>query len=306
MAIAVAFSACNPSSSTASGGASSDKVQLEIHLAPAQVFKQVTKTTQVSEQKMMGMATKISQEMQMYLRNEVESVDASGTSTIRCTYERVVVSMDNNMSGMQSYDSDKAEGSPAAPFQGYAALVHQRIGYRMDKHGTILEVMGVDSLMDNVMRSVGADVEGPEMEGLKNTLKSTFGNEAMKSMMQSASIQYPEALIGVGDTWNKKIASMGAIPMAVDATYKVDHMDAEKVVLSFKGTITTDKEKAMDLGVAAISMDLKGDYEGTSEISRKTGLVLKSTVQQDIDGSMGTMGMTIPMRIDQKITVEGY
>ena len=38
----------------------------------------------------------------------------------------------------------------------------------------------------------------------------------------------------------------------------------------------------------------------------KLGMVLKSEVNQDMEGSMGMMGMKIPMSIDQKITVAPY
>ncbi|MFN8394484.1 MAG: DUF6263 family protein [Bacteroidia bacterium] len=99
---------------------------------------------------------------------------------------------------------------------------------------------------------------------------------------------------------------MGAMPLAMDVTYKVDHIDADKVVLSFEGTINTDKDKALDLGLVEMTMDLHGNYEGTSEIDRKNGLVLKSEVKQKLEGSMSTMGMNVPMSIDQTITVDRY
>jgi hypothetical protein len=94
--------------------------------------------------------------------------------------------------------------------------------------------------------------------------------------------------------------------MKMDVNYKVDHIDVDKVVLSFEGTITSDKEKGLDLGIVSMQMDLSGKYNGTSEIDRKTGMVLTSTVKQDMDGSMSTMGMNIPMSIEQTITVSAY
>jgi hypothetical protein len=299
-------SSCNPSGTSGGSGGNGDKVQLEVKLTSGLVYKQVTKTDQTSEQKVMGMTTKTTQVTEMFLKNEVLGVDANGTADIKCTYERVKMEMDNSMTGKMSFDSDKMEGDVPMQYKSYMALVGKSIGYKIDKHGTVQEVTGVDSLFDSVLSSMGSDAAGPEMETMKKALKATFGDEAMKSMMQSASIQYPEVLIGEGDTWGKKISSMGAMPLAMDVTYKVDHIDADKVVLSFEGKITTDKEKALDLGVVEMSMDLSGDYKGTSEIDRKTGLVLKSKVDQDMEGSMGTMGMTIPMSIQQTISVDRY
>lgn len=298
---------CNPGS-TSGGGGNGDKVQLEVKLTPGLVYQQVTKTDQISEQKVMGMTTKTVQVNEMYLKNEVLSVDGDGTASIRCTYDRVKVEMDNSMTGKMTFDSDKAKGDEVPmQYRSYMALVGKSIGFKMDKRGTVIEVSGVDSLFDSVLNSVGGSkMDGTEMATMKTALKATFGDEAMKTMMQSASIQYPDVLIAEGDTWGKQISSMGAMPLSMDVTYKVDHIDADKVVLSFEGKIKSDKDKALDLGLMEMSMDIEGDYKGTSEIERKTGLVLKSKVDQDMEGSMGAMGMNIPMSIQQKITVDRY
>ncbi|MEY3444930.1 MAG: hypothetical protein RLZZ519_3211 [Bacteroidota bacterium] len=295
---------CNPGGTGSSGG-SGDKVQLEIAVTPGLVYKQVTKTDQTSSQKMMGIATKTSQVTEMYLKNEVLSVGEDGLADIKCTYERIKVESDNSMMGKKTFDSDQAPSEVPMEFRGYTALVGKSIGFKIDKRGTVQEVHGVDSLFDYVMQSVSEE-GGMGMEAVKTAMKSTFGDEAMKSMMQSASIQYPDVLIAEGDTWGKKISSMGAMPLSMDVTYKVDHIDADKVVLSYEGTIATDKEKALDLGIMEMSMNMSGKYSGTSEIDRKTGLVLKSSVDQDMDGSMGVMGMNVPVNIQQKITIDRY
>lgn len=294
---------CNPAGSTAGSG---DKVALEVKLEKGLIYKQLNKTEQTSEQSIMGMSTKTSQTTEMYIKNEVLDVDAEGTATIKATYERMKMEMDNSMSGKMSFDSDKMEGEVPMQYKGYMALVGRSIGFKIDKHGTVQEVSGVDSLFDSILASVGGNEGGPEMSAMKTALKASFGDDAIKSMMQSASIMYPDVLIAEGDTWGKKVSSVGAMPLAIDITYKVDNIDDEKIVLSFEGKISTDKGKALDLGIVEMTMDLSGDYKGTSEIDRKTGLVLKSSIVQDMKGEMGAMGMKIPMSVDQKITIERY
>lgn len=300
----VFWTSCNQSST--GGGGSGDKVQMEVKVTPGMVYKQVTKTAQTSEQKVMGMSTKTNQTTEIFLKNEVVSVSGEGVAQIRCTYERVKAEMENSMMGKMSYDSDKDLESANPQFASYKALIGKSIQFDMDKRGTVVAVSGVDSLFESILGSVGGEEGGETMEATKNALKATFGDDAMKSMMQSAAIQYPDVLVAEGDTWGKKISQMGAMPLAMDVTYKVDHIDADKVVLSFEGTITTDKDKALDLGLVQMTMDLHGNYEGTSEIDRKNGLVLKSEVKQKLEGSMSTMGMNVPMSIDQTITVDRY
>lgn len=290
---------------TTSGGGTGDKVSLEVHLEPGTIYKQVSKTDQTSEQSVMGMKTKTTSITETYFENEVLGVDAEGVVDIKCTYKRVKMTMDNGIAGKSSYDSDKDSADVPMQGQAFQAMIGRSIGFKMDKRGTVIEVSGVDQLMDAAMGSAG-EMGGPEMEMMKKTLKATLGDEGMKSMMQAASIQYPDVLVAEGDTWGKQIGSMGVMPLKMDITYKVDLIDADKVVLSFEGTITSDKENALDLGIMQMEMDLSGKYSGTSEISRKTGMVISSTVNQDMDGSMKTMGMNIPMSIQQTITVNPY
>jgi hypothetical protein len=40
------------------------------------------------------------------------------------------------------------------------------------------------------------------------------------------------------------------------------------------------------------------------EIDTKTGIIVKSNVEQNMDGNMSMMGMSFPMKISGKSTVE--
>ncbi len=302
--LTIVWSACTTGGASNTGNG--DKIQLEVNVEPGLVYKQVSKTVQTSEQKMMGMSTKTSQVTEMFIKNEVLSVDADGVADVRATYERIRSETDNSLTGKTKFDTDTAPEEVPLENRSHMAMIGRSINFKLDKHGTVVDVSGVDSLFDAILASIDVGEGDMGMETMKKTLKMTFGDEGIKSMMQSASIQYPDVLIAEGDTWGKEIGSMANVPIGIDVTYTVDHIDAEKVVLKFDGKITTDKSKAMDLGIIQMEMDLKGDYSGTTEIDRKTGLVLKSDIDQDMKGSMGVMGMNVPMSINQNITVERY
>lgn len=302
--LTLVWSACTTGGASHSGNG--EKIQLEVKVEPGMVYKQVTKTVQNSEQKMMGMSTKTSQVTEMFIKNEVLSVDAEGTAEIRATYERIRSEMDNSMKGKTKFDSDNAPEDLPMENRSHMAMVGRSIVFKLNKRGSVTDVSGVDSLFDAILGSIGAGENEIGMATMKKTLKMTFGDEGIKSMMQSAAIQYPDVLIAEGDTWGKEIGTLANIPIGIDVTYTVDHIDAEKVVLKYDGKISTDKSKAMDLGIIQMEMDLAGDYSGTTELDRKTGLVIKSDVDQDMKGSMSTLGMNLPMTITQKVTVARY
>ncbi|MFN8394485.1 MAG: DUF6263 family protein [Bacteroidia bacterium] len=155
------------------------------------VYKQVTKTAQTSEQKVMGMSTKTSQTTEIFLKNEVVSVSGKGAlQDSRCTYERVKAEMENSMMGKMSYDSDKDIESSNPGWQLQGADLGKSIQFDMD-NGTVVAVSGVDSLFESILGSIGGEEGGAGMEATKNALKATFGDDAMKSMMQSAAISIP-------------------------------------------------------------------------------------------------------------------
>lgn len=304
--VALLWVGCTTGTNPSGGGGNGDKVSLEMKMEPGMVYKLVTKTEQKIEQTMMGMKTKMATSTEVFLKNEVLSVGADGVAEVKCTYERVRMETDNAMIGKRTYDSNDAASEAPMEAAGYQGLIGKNISFKIDKHGTVVSVMGVDSLLESIMATMGGDAGAADMGKMKEALKMTFGDEGMKSMMQAASIQYPDVLVAEGDTWGKQTGQMGMMPMKMDVTYKVDHIDADKVILSFEGTVSTDKAKALDLGIASVEMDISGKYTGTSEISRKTGMVLSSTMNQDLTGSVSTMGMKMPMSIDQKVTVNPY
>jgi hypothetical protein len=303
-AVLLLLTSCNPNAT--SGGGSGDKVQLEMNLKPGLVYKMLTKTVQEVEQKVMGISTKTSSSTEMYIKNEVTAVDEQGVAAVKATYERVKTETENSMMGKQTFDSKSAPENVPMESRSYMAMIGRSIYFKVDKRGTVTEVSGIDSLFDAILSAVTDGQGGLEMETMKQTLKMTFGDEGMKSMMQSSSLQFPDVLVAEGDTWGKQIGSMANIPLNIDVTYKVDHIDGEKVVLSFDGKITSDKDKAMDLGLMQMQMDMSGDYEGTSELDRSTGLIIKTEVKQNMSGTMGAMGMNFPMTMKQTITTSRY
>jgi Family of unknown function (DUF6263) len=306
LVLLLVYAGCNTGNLSTAGG-SGDKVSLEVKLTPGMVYRQVSKTDQKITETIMGMKTVIHAVNAIYFKNEVLAVDAQGIAEIKCTYERVTMEMDNDMTGKKSYDSDKPdEGGTGLESTGFNGLVGRSITFKMDKRGMVTEVSGVDSLFASILASTGSKADGPAKGMTEKTLKATFGDEGMKSMMQAASIQYPDVLVAEGDTWGKQVESVSAMPMQMETTYKVDHIDADKVVLSYEGTIASDKEKALEFGPISMGVDLSGTTSGTAEISRKTGMILSSTSKNDISGSMTTMSMKLPMKMEQTITVTEY
>jgi hypothetical protein len=302
LGLLVALSGCN----TQSSGGSGEKITLSLHLTKGQVFKQLNKTTQKISQKVMGMSTTVNMTNEMYLKQEVLDVNGEGIADVKITYERIRSEQENSMTGKMTYDSQDSVGNSDSPsFLGFSQLVGQGFEYSVNPQGKVTSVRGVDSLFERILSGVGKG-NGTEVTQVKNTLKATFGDDAMKSMMEQMMAHLPPSQVAAGDTWGGEVKIAGAMAMTVANEYKLESIEADKAIVSVTGEVRTEKGAGLDLGVMNVEYDLEGSTDGTMEIDRKTGLPLTVKMSQKLKGQTKMMGMTVPMEIDQVIEVKPY
>ena len=57
--------------------------------------------------------------------------------------------------------------------------------------------------------------EGPAKASMLKTLNDRFGEPAMKQNLQSLFAFYPSKPVAVGETWERKAASGGGLPLII-------------------------------------------------------------------------------------------
>jgi hypothetical protein len=302
IALLIGLSSCG----TQSAGGSGEKISLGLHLTRGQVFKQLNTTTQTITQKMMGQSIKVNAKNDMYLKQEVLNVNAEGIADLKVTYARIRSEQENSMTGKQIYDSQDSTTDATGPnFMGFAQLVGQGFEYSINAQGKVTEVRGVDALFDRILNNMG-ESGGPEMAQVKATLKKTFGDDAMKSMMEQMMGHLPPSQIAAGDTWGGEVKMAGVMAMTVANEYKLESIEADKAIISLTGEVKTDEGAGLDLGVMNVEYNLEGTTDGTMEIDRKTGMPLVMIMNQKLKGQTKMMGMTVPMEIDQVVEVKPW
>lgn len=286
---------CNQTSSS-SGSGSGDKVRLELNLEKGQTFNRVNKMEQEISMKVMGMSNDMEQDMDFFIKQEVVNVGEDGISDIKVTYDRIRYSIYMSMLGTaMEYDSDKEDNGDNPMAAAMEPLVGASFTMKMDKTGKVVDIIGMDEIMDEIAKNAGG---GP------GDMSNTFDAENMKKTMQNMMAIYPDVLVGEGDTWGAETELSGEYPLALEMTYKVEKVESEKVFLNVDGKITTtdDAEVAGGMG----SFEMNGTQGGTLEIDRKTGMVERADFTQDVSGEVKTMGMNSPIEIESKIVIEPY
>ncbi len=198
---------------------------------------------------------------------------------------------------VMTMDTDSPSEDELDPF---SALVGLSITARITNRGKVLEVSGFDELMD----SISSDMSGPEAAQMKELMRSSFGNEAMTSMLQQITPILPEDAVGVGDSWKSETSMQFPMlgDMEVDYAYEVlafePYVGSDCVKLGFDYVISiTSGDALLDLLRQMMGTDVDLEWEmkdsigtGSLWLDRATGVVMAMDFTQDISVQM-SMGI---------------
>ncbi|MCB1138970.1 MAG: hypothetical protein KDK23_09455 [Leptospiraceae bacterium] len=291
----------------------SEPVQLRVNLQKGDKYVQTVVTDQSIKQQIMGMAEAQEQKTKTSITYTVEctEVDDSGT-TIKVTYDRIQVEKDGS-SGKSSYDSEKDKEPTNPDALAYAKMIDHGFSVKLSPRSEVVDMIGIEEFLERVYSSL----ELPDDETgrqIRQMLKTQFGPQTMKHMLERSYIPYPEKEVGEGDSWNKLVDMGGAgIPIQVDSTYTIKDLGSSEVILETRGKISSDKEQAMKILSMEMKYNLSGTMDGEQVVDLDRGVLVESSVVQEMKGDMiihgapgmpaGGEGMKIPMEMTTKITL---
>ncbi|MCF6407310.1 DUF6263 family protein [Chitinophaga filiformis] len=134
-------------------------------------------------------------------------------------------------------------------------------------------VTGVDTLVNVALESMGED--DPAVKAFGKTTRVTVNNEEIRKIFDAAFSYIPEEEVGVGDKWYK------------DDNHHVGPLRAEY-------TVKAEEGNEMEIAVSsatAVNNDIQASYsrKGTIHVDIKTGLLLRSSVKDDMKPRAGNI-----------------
>lgn len=288
---------------------SAQEVTLRLNLNQGDSHRINTTTEQRIEQEMQGITQTIEQTIGMGMNLEVLEVDDEGNYRIRMTYDSVRYVQEGPM-GRTEYDSEQADGEPAAPMaQGFAALVGEGYEATLTPLGRVTEVSGVDRMIDNMLGKI--ELEGAARGMVEQTMRSQFNDEAMQASMEMMSAIYPEEPVAVGDTWEQEMEANFGFPMAMETTWTLEEVEGGVATLSVEADITSPEDaEPMEMGPVKMTFALEGRQTGTMKLDEESGWTREANFEQDMEGQMEVEApnqpqpLAIPMKIQSTITID--
>lgn len=220
-----------------------------------------------------------------------------GSTVMEYRYDRIrtETTVGDQVMTMDTEDPSEGELDP------FSSIVGLSITARFTNRGEVVEVSGFDEMME----AVSADMSGPEAAQMRELMRSSFGNEAMTSMLQQVTPILPEEAVGVGDSWQSETSLQFPMlgDMEVDYAYEVlafePYVGSDCVKLGFDYVISiTSGDALLDLLRQMMGTDVDLEWEmkdsigtGSLWLDRATGVVLAMNFTQDVSVQMS---MSIP------------
>jgi len=303
-------------------------VALKLGLAKGDAVYFKTTTNMEQNIDMGGQPMEMGNQIMQTTEVKVVDVDDKGVVTVDVKIHAVRGTMAMPMGmGDLEFDSTKKEEpadadegggmmpNMAGVKQALTALAGKTLRAKVAGNGELIEVTGITELVQEAQKKAGR--MGAQMLG------GSLNEGVIKRNIQDCFGTLPKEPTALGGTWKKQSSQAGSrgMPMLFDVTLKLERADAERAAIQATGTIAiapkkedakdeTKKKKEDKEGeedeMAAVQREMmanlkveNGKVTGLAEVSRKDGMVIKSTSEMAMDLSMpGPMGGD--MKIQQK------
>ncbi len=223
-----------------------------------------------TEMDMAMMSMNIEMNVKTYFAlNVMEKADT--TFHIKMSYDSLMISQSNPMSGKIEYNSNTYdEGSADQSTKMIAGTLEELKNKEFDawvsSSGHLIKLEGADNLGD-----AGGMMQGTDPSGI----------------IKSVVIAFPGGELKEGQNWTVKQSS-GSIGIESTVTYTIKSIGSDEIVLDMSTSIPENQEMESN----GVSMTIS-NFSSTGEVTveRKTGMLLEMHTKQSMDMQMNMQGM---------------
>lgn len=231
------------------------------------------------DMEILGSSMSSKQEMEMGSEMKVVSNTSEKVVTsMKYTYFAMV--MDIPMMGTMEYDSRRSdnEGLMAETMDSsFSVLLNSEVIIEQSHDGKALKTTGLDG---------------------ENQLQTGQPNMDVTSMMNMS--QFPENALKIGESWNRKIENETS-PYSFDATYTLKNVVDGKVYVDLNSKVGMNELQVKDS--ETVETKMTGTQNGSFVYDQKSMWLLEANLTQDFEMETEEMGMTVPMKLKNNISM---
>lgn len=287
----------------------SQKHKIEMNLEEGDRFEVISTVHQDIRQSVMGMdQVMVSDQNYDYTFVVTDADKKTIMSTL--TFDRIAKMDSNNISGSSQFDSDWPDTSSLPMHKAFRAMLESQVQLQFSRSGEILEVSGVDGMVDNMMNAVLKDLPEVDPSTIRSSMSNMISDETMKKQLSSLS-QFPSYAVGVGDSWSEEVEMKSLITLITETEYTVTAIDDEYIYVDINGTLESPGDDVTETNGMSMKYHLEGTQVGKLIIQKSNGWMKRSEIVQDVEGTVEILpnesmpnGMSWPIYMDSEILFE--
>lgn len=255
-------------------------------------YKMNAKTTSKEKSPMTGdKEVTSSQDIYYYYTEEVNDITSAGIITFKIKFDSInifsTVSTKDSTVNLK-YNSNIKDSVYSKPdFIQYNSIMHEEFFARVSQNGEISEIYGMEKIYENMYKSLGDTLTKEQ----KQTLKDSFGNDAIKAVIQQQFQMFPDNEVYQDSSWTRSYETQILIfPVRNILSYKLKEIKQEnnQYMLAIDAELSVDfiekeiKDKQMTYKVE----DVKTGGKGNITFNLSKGCVVKKMTNTNIDLNM--------------------
>ena len=244
---------------------------------------------------------KTKQTMDMDISMNIVDVDKDKNITISYTYDSMKIFIES-AGKVVAYDSTQDNSSN--PLHGiYSGILGKSFITKLDSKGKVIEVKGLNEIITSVINNAPGTEQ--QKQGLRDSLKQSFSDDAIKLMMQQNMNNYPPQHSKVGDSWENEMNLNVVFPMVITNKYKLLGEKDDLLQIDMQSAISADTQHhPVDIMGISANVRLQGEINGITNINKKNALLQYGTITQNISGEMELeTGKEVPRTIKLPMTI---
>ncbi|HON19556.1 MAG TPA: DUF6263 family protein [Salinivirgaceae bacterium] len=277
----------------------------ELNLEEGQKLKQIISVESKIDQEIMGQKFAMTMILKSQMSFVVEKASQEGYE-MKVSYDNMGLEMDSPM-GKMSFNSDNANENDFLS-QMLSSLTGKAFKISIDRKGRISQVSDFDNIIESILSAYDQYLPGEQLEQLKDQLKKSFGEEALKANLEMATSIFPSKSVSKGDRWSVEISTYSGFPAKITTNYSLKEVSDDYYLIEGEGSIVSDSNTTEISGMN-MSFLINGKIKSTLKVDPKTGWIIKADISQEIEGSSKVepnaqvpQGMEIPMKVSSKIS----
>ncbi len=165
-----------------------------------------------------------------------------------------------------------------------SSIINKPFGLKVNAAGEIMELEGVDKLMEGIADSMHLD--STQRMQVMSGLKKQFGDNNIRNSFTELLTIFPNKEIKVGDSWDKTYTQMmGEVAEKNTTTYTVKQIDGDAVTL--------DAVTKMESGSGNTDVTVEGSKKSVMLVDSKNGLIINDDFTMDVKVKTVLMDMSM-------------